>query len=251
MIRRDEIVAYLDERLGVASIEDVSCNGLQVEGAEEIERVGIATDAALATYRRAIELDCQLLFVHHGLIWGGLRGVTGRERRHLELLLKNELNLYAAHLPLDAHPELGNNAQLAGIVDLERRRPFGDYHGNALGLSGELPEPLTLLDLAGRFQSKIGGTPKTLPFGPEQVRTLAIVSGAGSGDLSLAAEQGLDAFVTGEGRHEDHHLALESGVNVVYLGHYHSETVGVRAVGRELEKRFGVESTFIDVPTEF
>jgi dinuclear metal center YbgI/SA1388 family protein len=251
MATRDEMVAYLDERLDIGGVADGSANGLQVSGAEEITKVAVATDAAMATYRGAVELGCQLLFVHHGLIWGGITRVVGREREHLKYLLDHELNLYAAHLPLDLHPELGNNAQLAETVDLADRQPFGDYRGVEIGFSGTLDTPLTVLEMATRFQERIGGTPKTLPFGPEENSTVGIVSGGGSSTLREAVDRGLDCFVTGEGRHEDHHLALEGEINVLYLGHYHSETLGVRAVGQELEQRFGVEVGFIDEPTRF
>lgn len=251
MTSRDEIVAYLDERLDIGGVADGSSNGLQVAGAAEITRVAVATDAALATYHRAVELGCQLLFVHHGLIWGGIERVAGREREHLKLLLDNELNLYAAHLPLDRHPELGNNAQLAGTIGLTDRQPFGEYRGMAIGFRGTLEQPLSLAEMATRFQAQIGGTPKDLPFGPDRNTTVGIVSGGGSSTMREAIDGGLDCFVTGEGRHEDHHLALEGGINVLYLGHYCSETLGVRAVGRELEEKFGIEATFIDEPTRF
>jgi dinuclear metal center YbgI/SA1388 family protein len=251
MANRNDIVAFLDERLDIGGVADSSSNGIQVSGAEEITRVAVATDAAMATYRGAVELDCQLLFVHHGMIWGGIDRVVGREREHLKFLLDNEINLYAAHLPLDLHPELGNNAQLAKSIGLADRKPFGEYRGVAIGFSGSLAPPLTTLEMATSFQEQIGGIPKDLPFGPDRNATVGIVSGGGSSALREAIDLGLHCFVTGEGRHEDHHLALEGAINVLYLGHYHSETLGVRAVGRELEQRFGVEVTFLDEPTRF
>jgi dinuclear metal center YbgI/SA1388 family protein len=251
MATRDGIRAFLDELLDIRAMEDSSRNGLQVQGADEVTRVGLATDAALATYRRAAEAGCQMLFVHHGLIWGGLDSITGHVHDHVRFLLEHGLSLYAAHLPLDAHPTLGNNARLADIIGLEDRLPFGDYHGIALGFSGHLPSPLSLDALAARFVSDLGGEPRTLAFGPPSISTLAVVSGGGSGDLPLAAAAGLDCFVTGEGRHENHHLALEAGINVLYLGHYRSETAGVRAVGETLERELGVETVFIDEPTAF
>jgi dinuclear metal center YbgI/SA1388 family protein len=251
MATLDGIRAFLDDLLDIRGMEDSSRNGLQVQGADEVTKVGLATDAALATYRKAAEAGCQLLFVHHGLIWGGLDSITGRVHDHVRYLLEHGLSLYAAHLPLDAHPQLGNNARLADICGLEERRPFGDYHGIALGFSGRLPAPLTLDELSARFTAEVGSEPRALAFGPPSISTLAVVSGGGSGDLPLAADAGLDCFVTGEGRHENHHLALEAGINVLYLGHYRSETVGVRAVGEALARRFGVATVFIDEPTGF
>jgi len=251
MTTREETCAFLDRLLDIRGMEDSSLNGLQVQGAAEVTKVGLATDAALATYRRAAEEGCQFLFVHHGLFWGGPAPITGRIHDHVRFLLEHDLSLYAAHLPLDAHPGLGNNARLAEMIDLDDTQPFGDYHGNALGFVGRLPSPLTLDDLAARFAALVGGAPRTLAFGPHAISTLAIVSGGGSGDLPLAIDAGLDCFVTGEGRHENHHLALEGGINVLYLGHYASETAGVRAVGEALEREFGLATVFIDEPTAF
>jgi dinuclear metal center YbgI/SA1388 family protein len=251
MASRDEIVGFLDERLNIATVEDGSSNGLQVGGAAEVTRVAVATDAAMATYIAAVEAGCQLLIVHHGIIWGGIERVVGREREHLKFLIENDINLYAAHLPLDLHRSLGNNAQLAETIGLASRRSFGEYRGEAIGFCGELKQPLSLLEMATRLQGRIGGTPKNLAFGPDENTSVGIVSGGGSSALREAIDSGLDCFVTGEGRHEDHHLALEGKINVLYLGHYHSETLGVRAVGRELEQRFAVEAAFIDEPTRF
>jgi dinuclear metal center YbgI/SA1388 family protein len=251
MAHRDQVVGFLDELLNVRGIEDRSANGLQVAGGEEISRVGLATDAALATYRRAAELGCQLLLVHHGLIWGGITAVTGRVREHLAFLLAHDLNLYAAHLPLDLHPEVGNNAELARIIGLAELAPFGDYHGRPIGFQGRLATPLKLAHLAARFAGRLGGEPATLAFGPPLVQAIGIVSGGGSSTLEEAIERRLDCLVTGEGTHPDHHAALEGRINVLYLGHYRSETVGVRAVGRKLSEQFGVETVFIDEPTGF
>jgi dinuclear metal center YbgI/SA1388 family protein len=244
-----EIVAALDEWLDIHAIEDGSANGLQVEGPAEVSRIGLATDAAMAVYRRAAELRCGLLLVHHGLIWGGLESITGRVHEHVRFLFDNSMALYAAHLPLDVHPSLGNNARLAALAGLTDTRPFWEYHGSPTGIAGSLSEPLTIEALAVTFQDRIGGSPVLLPFGREKIRSVGIVSGAGGRALDEAIRLGLDCFVTGEPAHQHHHLALEAGINAIYLGHYHSETAGVRAVGEKLEERFGVETVFIDVPT--
>jgi len=250
MAQRDRIVAFLDERLRVGEFDDASSNGLQVQGAKDVRKIALATDAALATYRRALEEGCQMIVAHHGLIWGGIDRVVGRDYDHLKLLLDNDLNLYAAHLPLDAHPEIGNNAVLARMLGLEDHRPFGAYHGMKLGFAGRLPAPTDLDSLARSLSRSLGGSPKTLGFGPDRIETVGVVSGRG-GVLEEAIADGLDCLVTGEGKHEEHHVALEGGLNVVYAGHYATETVGVKAVGEELEREFGVETVFIDVPTAF
>jgi len=249
MADRRDIVARLDALLDVEEVEDSSSNGLQVEGVETVTRVALATDAAMATFARAIDLGCEMLLVHHGIIWGGIERVTGATRRRLELLLSSGLNLYAAHLPLDLHPELGNNAVLARIAGLVDTAPFGRYRGRLIGVRGTLPEPIPAADLAERWRAEIGGEPRILPFGPDRVRTVGVVSGGGGSIIGEAVSSGLDCFATGEAEHVLHHEALEGGVSVICLGHYASETVGVRAVGEELERRFGVETVFVDEPT--
>ena len=251
MADRDEIVRFLDERLDVRRVEDKSSNGLQVAGKREVNKIAVATDAALATYERAAAEGCDMLLVHHGLIWGGIRYVTHRNHRHLKFLLERDLNLYAAHLPLDLHPEIGNNALLAKAIGLTEISPFGGYHGEKIGFAGSLAAPLWAIDIANRFTAIVGGEPKILPFGPAANRTLAIVSGGGGSTFTEAAEAGIDCFVTGEASHEIFHAAREGGVNVILLGHYLSEIVGVRALGDEVSARFGIPAVFIDEPTGF
>jgi dinuclear metal center YbgI/SA1388 family protein len=251
MANRDEIVRFLDERLDVRRVKDRSSNGLQVAGRKEVRKIAVATDAAMATYERAATEGCDMLLVHHGLIWGGIQYVTHRNHRHLKFLLERDLNLYAAHLPLDLHPELGNNALLAKGLGLERTRPFGDYNGERIGVAGALAAPLWAIDIADRFAAIVGGEPRLLPFGPAENRTVAIVSGGGGSAFTEAVEAGIDCFVTGEASHQIFHEAREGGVNVILLGHYLSETIGIRALGDEVAARFGVPAIFIDEPTGF
>jgi dinuclear metal center YbgI/SA1388 family protein len=250
-MKRDELVEYLENLLNIAQFGDHSINGLQVQGKEEVRTVGLATDAALIVYEKAAAAGCDFLFVHHGLVWGGLKRIAGRSYEHIKALLGSELNLFACHLPLDLHPKLGNNAQLASLVGLSGVQPFGEYHGVTIGFEGVLREPSTAGELAARWQAVIGGTPKLLEFGPKEIRTVGIVSGGGSGMLEEAIEKQLDCFITGEGEHKDFHLAREGKINVVYLGHYASETLGVKAVGEELKTQFGLETVFIDEPSPF
>lgn len=248
-MHRDDLVRYLDERLNIGAFDDASINGLQVEGKSEIRKIALVTDGAMALYRRAAALECDMIIAHHGMIWGGLPSITGRTFAQVKLLMDCGINLYAAHLPLDAHPELGNNAELAGMAALTDIAPFGRYHGQTIGFSGRLPQPMTPQTLAAVFAGELGGAPLVLPFGKSPIETVAIVSGGGSGSLLEAVDKHMDCFVTGEGRHENHHFALEAEINIIYLGHYHSETPGVRAVGRELESKFDVSCIFINEPT--
>ncbi len=248
-MNRDDLVRYLDERLDIHALKDVSVNGLQVEGKTEVRKIALVTDAAASLFERAAALDCDMIIAHHGMIWGGLDRITGRTYTQLKILMDRGINLYAAHLPLDAHPELGNNAELASMMGLTDLAPFGEYHGQTIGFAGRLPKPSTAEALAEALRKQVGGSPLVLPFGKASIETVAVVSGGGGGSLQEAADKGIDCFVTGEGRHENHHAALESRVNVIYLGHYHSETAGVQAVGRELEFKFDVTCTFLDEPT--
>ena len=251
MANRDEIVRFLDERLDVRRVKDKSSNGLQVAGRLEVRKIAVATDAAMAVYERAAAEACDMLLVHHGLIWGGIRYVTHRNHAHLKFLLERDLNLYAAHLPLDMHPEIGNNALLARELGLAATRPFGDYHDEKIGIAGELPAPASTAQIAARLAARLGGEPKLLAFGPAANRTVAVVSGGGGSAFTEAAESGIDCFVTGEASHEIFHAAREGGVNVILLGHYRSETIGVQALGDEVSDRFGVPAIFIDEPTGF
>jgi dinuclear metal center YbgI/SA1388 family protein len=206
-------------------------------------------DASLATYRRAVEAGCQMLVVHHGLIWNGLARVTGTVHRHLEYLLGHRLNLYASHLPLDLHPRVGNNARLAAILGLKGLVSAFEYHGFNIGCRGRLRNPLAVREIADRLAAAIGGRPLVLPFGKKKNRTVGLVSGGGAEGLGQAISMGLDCYVTGEPAHYNHHQAVEGGLNVIYAGHYETETVGVRALGRVLERRFRVKTAFLHVPT--
>jgi dinuclear metal center YbgI/SA1388 family protein len=249
-IPRNKIVNYLDAFLQIDKIKDSSCNGLQVEGVKTVKRIGLAVDACMAVYRKAAALGCQMILVHHGMIWNGLTNIRGALKEQVKFLLGKGINLYAAHLPLDMHYDVGNNAVLARRLGLGSVEPFGEYRGYRIGCRGVLPLPLSVAEL-GRACKKIvgGGACTTLPFGRKKCGTVAIVSGGGSDAIPEAVERGIDCFVTGEPAHWNHHAALEARLNVLYLGHYHSETLGVKAVGKKLTKEFDAETVFIDEPT--
>ena len=248
-VDKTTLVNYIDSLLNVNGIADQSCNGLQVEGPEEITRIGVAVDACQSVFTRAQELGCQMLIVHHGIIWGGLKSITGSTYKQVSSLIKDNLALYAVHLPLDAHPEFGNNAVLAKMLCLEDIYPFGEYHGTQIGYAGTLPQELSAQDIGEALQKQIGGTFSMLPFGKKINSTVAIVSGGGSDALPEAIDSGIDCFITGESSHWNHHTALEAGINVIYGGHYHTETVGVRALGNHLQEIFEIDAVFIDEPT--
>jgi putative NIF3 family GTP cyclohydrolase 1 type 2 len=169
---RDALVAYLDTYLDVAGWPDKSLNGLQVEGADDVRRIALATDAALATITLAAEARCQMLVVHHGLFWGRVEPVTGPLRARLAALIEARLSLYASHLPLDAHPDVGNNAVLAGLLGLEDRAPFGRWGDRTIGVMGRLPDPVDRSELAGRIEALLGAPADVLAFGVERIRSV-------------------------------------------------------------------------------
>lgn len=247
-LKRNEVVNYLNNKLSISEIEDVSNNGLQVEGVETVSKIGLAVDACMDVYKKAVDANCDMLITHHGLIWEGIKYVTGRSYRHVRFLIEHRINLYAAHIPLDMHADVGNNIELARLIGLKSTEPFGEYKGNNIGVMGNLKNSLSVGDLSDHFQKRLSGTSVILPFGKETNKSVGIVSGGAAGSLNEAIEKNLDCFVTGEGNYSSYHLAKESGINVLFLGHYHSEKLGVQAIGKDLEKKFGLETLFIDEP---
>jgi len=243
-----------DERLDIGAYADVdaSANGLQVGPADiEVERVAFAVDAAEATIEAAAERDADLLVVHHGLSWGGIERVTGRDYRRIAPLIENDVALYAAHLPLDGHQELGNAAGLADRLGLDEREPFGEMGPVHIGQRASVNDPYDRDELAGMLDEHLdtgGRGVQVLDFGPETLEDIAIVTGSGVDWLDEAVATGADALVTGEGKQQVYHEAREAGINVYLAGHYATETFGVRALG-DLAAEWGLETTFVDHPT--
>jgi len=249
-MRRDELVEYLDDLLQIEAIEDTSNNGLQVEGAAEIRRLAFAVDASLAAFDGARAAGAQMLLVHHGLFWSKPLMVTGLHRRRLGLLVAADLSLYAAHLPLDFHPELGNNATLARWLGLAGVEPFGQYKGQPAGYAGRLPEPLSLEGLVSRVEESLGEpVGQVWSFGKSTVETVGIISGGAAHFVDQAAAAGVDAYLTGETSHGAFHDAQELGMNVIFGGHYATETAGLKALAEHLATQFGLETVFLDLPT--
>jgi dinuclear metal center YbgI/SA1388 family protein len=249
-MKRDELVSYLDEYLQVKAIEDSSNNGLQVRGADRVTRLAFAVDASLATFEAARAAGAQMLVVHHGLFWSKPIMVTGIHLRRLQTLLDAGLSLYAAHLPLDFHAEVGNNATLARWLKLEGVEPFGDYKGHPAGFAGCLPQPCSLEQFAAQVEQSLGEPVlKIWSFGSGTVQKVGIVSGGAGLLVSQAADAGVDVYLTGEVSHIAYHEAQELGVNVVYGGHYGTETAGLKSLAEHLTDRFGLETIFLDLST--
>jgi len=222
-------------------------NGLQVDNRGAVTRIAAAVDASLATVRLAIEARADLLVVHHGLFWSPTHPWTGHKYELIRLLVENNLAVYSSHLPLDAHPELGNNARLCGALGLKRLKPFFPSHGNPIGFQARLK--ISRDELALRLQQVTGIKPLLIPGGRPLCERIGVVTGGAGADLKLAAAEGVDTFITGEGPHWTYALAEELGMNVLYGGHYATETFGVKALAAMLSEKFRLPWMFLDHPT--
>lgn len=247
-MRLADLVSWLDETLDARSFRDYGPNGLQVVGADEVTHLATAVSVSLDVIERAVADGAQALLVHHGLFWQGDDPVIGQlERRRLQTMFAGDLSLLAYHLPLDAHPTLGNNALLADLLGLVDRAPFGEHGGVLLGVQGALSAPAPVADVAAALGAHLGSTPLVLSGGDHPVRTLGIVSGGAAKDIRQAAAAGLDAFITGEPREDSAYVAAELGVHLIAAGHNATETVGVQALGAAAAERFGITTAFLPV----
>jgi dinuclear metal center YbgI/SA1388 family protein len=224
-----------------------AANGLQVENSGAVARIAAAVDASLATVKMAAAARANLLIVHHGLFWGPVIPWTGPRRLILQCLLQNDLAVYSSHLPLDAHPQLGNNAQLCAALGFSHLRPFFVEKGHAIGW--QTRANMTREVLARKLEGALGRAPIVVPGGPERCRRIGVVTGGAGSQVKLAAAEGVDTFITGEGPHWTCALAEELGVNIFYGGHYATETFGVKALAAELSKKFHLPWVFLDHPT--
>jgi dinuclear metal center YbgI/SA1388 family protein len=241
-----QVVRYLDGLLRTGDVPDYAnaLNGLQVSGERDITRLAVAVDAVQATIDAAAAAGADLLIVHHGLFWDGNQPIVGRRYRRLRALFDAGMALYSAHLPLDVHPEFGNSAVLAREMGVEVEGTFGEYKGHPLGVRGTLD--LRREALCARLDEVLGVRVRMLPFGPERVRSVGIVTGGAADMIGAARAAELDAFVTGEAAHHNYFDAEEGGINLYLGGHYATEVWGVRALGAHLEERFGIPWSFIE-----
>ena len=250
-MKLESIVEYMDGYLRIDGHPDYgpAHNGLQVEGTRDVRRIGAAVDASVATIEAAVSAGMDLLLVHHGLFWGGAAPITGPLFRRIRPLLLPGVALYTAHLPLDAHGEVGNCAVLARALELRELSPFAAYEGTDIGWWGRTSDPVDVEDLAARVEGAVEGSVHVIPGGPEEIRRVGVVTGGGASFLRDAARLGLDALVTGEGPHHTYIDAMEHGVHVLLGGHYATETFGVKALAQHVAERFGLEWRFFPNPT--
>lgn len=241
-----KLATYVDGYLKVTDIKDYpnAVNGLQLENTGIITKIAAAVDACEITLQRAAESGANLLLVHHGLFWGGLAPISGVAYRKIRLAMENDLAVYSAHLPLDAHPVLGNNALLCDALEFAKERtPF-------MGHGWQVEEDISREVLLNRLEQAVGGGRVHLAAGgPIVSKRIGVVTGGAGGEIARAAAEGVDTFITGEGPHWSYTAAEELGVNLFYAGHYATETFGVRALAQHLAERFSLEWEFIDHPT--
>jgi len=249
MAALEDIIGYLDGLLDPGSFGDYGPNGLQVPGAIEVTRVVTGVSAQLELFERAAEAGAQLVVCHHGLFWDfHTRAVTPSMKRRLEVLFEHDISLAGYHLPLDAHPEVGNNALICEALGLERAEPFGTARGTTVGCVGRSEEGIAFTELLERCSRTFGREPLVWDAGPELVHSVGVVSGSASSSLTEAIAQGLDGFLTGEPAEHTMADAREAGVHFLACGHYATETLGVRRLGELLEERFSTTHEFVDLP---
>src|SRR5881392_3591297 len=267
-----DIVSYTDDFLRVREVGDWdnALNGLQIENSGQVTRLGAAVDFSTRVLTEAAKRNVDLLIVHHGLFWSGSRRITSALRRQLQLAFENDIALYSAHLPLDIHSKVGNNAQLVAALDLpfgvrghvrafkssdpalagpqsKSAQPFLEEKGQPVGLKARASMPRS--DLVRKLRKALGGSIKSFNFGPKQTRTIGIVTGGAGSEIYRVAQENIDTFVTGEAPHWAAVAAQELGMNLLLGGHYATEVFGVKALAAHLSKRFGIPWEFIDCPT--
>jgi dinuclear metal center YbgI/SA1388 family protein len=247
-MKRDDLITYLDRYLHLGDYQDRSNNGLQVQGQPDVTRVAFAVDACLASFQAAVSTQAQLLIVHHGLFWSEHLQIVGAHYERVKTLLDAGVGLYAAHIPLDAHPDVGNNIQLARIAGLQHIEPWGEHNGDSIGFVGDLPAPLPLAELNARLEARIGPGNR-VQAGNGIARRVAVLSGFGVTFAQQAVSTGADTLITGETSHTWFHPVSECGLNVIYGGHYNTETVGLQALAEHLADVLSVQTHFIDLPT--
>jgi dinuclear metal center YbgI/SA1388 family protein len=250
-----EVARYLDDLLRTPEIPDYpnALNGVQLANRGQIHRVAAAVDFSSVTTKRAIEADAQLLLVHHGMFWGGAQSIIGPAYERLAALIAADVAVYSSHLPLDLHPEVGNNALLARRLGLVPSDGFARYKTIDVGVSGNADiETNELVSAARTFAEEHGGSVVATSSAPgRRTRRWAICTGAGASSETLgeAVARGIDTLIVGEGPHHTAVQAADAGLVIIYAGHYATETLGVRALGESVARAFGFETLFIEAPT--
>lgn len=247
-----ELDTFLQKTLLIPenSKNDSAINGIQVGDInQEIKKIAFAVDSGLEVIERANAENADMLFVHHGFFWGRPLAIVGTHFNRVKALVENNTALYATHLPLDMHPTYGNNIAIAEKLSLENIKPFGLYKGSKLGFKGELKNSVNIEEIIKRMELTSDDCLRVLNFGKEEIKTVAVVSGGAVFEVFQAIDEDVDLYITGDAGHEVYHNCKESCINMISAGHYNTEVFGVQRVAKMLEKEFGIETVFIDAPS--
>jgi len=250
MVNRDVLVEYLDRYLDIYAIGDACANGLEVDGAEQVGKIVFMVDASEEGFLRAVECSADMVIVHHGLFFGHLKKITGNLYKRIKILIDNNISLYAAHLPLDVHPVLGNNAQIAKLFSLKNLKTYSLGGYDDIMIVGELPSPLQWDDFLAKTDECFKTESRFVKFGPDKIKKVAVISGSGCEAVEMSAGLGADVFLTGESKLSAYHIARESGINVVFAGHYNTEVFGLQALMKHIGEKYHMNVEFIDIPTD-
>jgi len=250
MPKLEKIVRFLDDYLKTGDVKDTSWNGLQFEGRGTVKKAAFAVDSGVDAFRMAADTKADMLIVHHGHFWDFRNpSITGWAKNRLKILFENDISLYVSHVPLDRHREVGHNAQILKLLGVKITGEFFHYHGKNIGWIGERKSALPLKEIAGKLDRELNTECRVLPFGKDKVRTIAVCSGGGSySGFYSALDSGVDLYITGDAV-EIYHTAKDAGMNVIFAGHHATETLGLHALSKVLQKKFGIDTTYIDLPT--
>ena len=248
MIKKDEVLSFLKDYLEQCPVKDTALNGLQVEGKDHINKIVTGVSASMQLFIKAVELNADMLIVHHGMFWGTPEPIKGYFRERIQTLLNHKINLVAYHLPLDKHPIVGNNAQLLKLFDIKHTKPFGNYKGTDIGYKAELKNKIRMENTIELLEHRLGTKTINYCFGKEHINNIAIVSGGAPEMLYQAIEENIDLFITGETTEYVQELARDAKINVIVAGHYNTEKLGIMALGDLLRNRFDIKVEFVDIP---
>jgi dinuclear metal center YbgI/SA1388 family protein len=249
MADRNKIISFLDKYLDVRKIKDSSQNGLQVEGKKEIKKICFGVSISLELIKKAVKSQSDMIIVHHGLLWRYQRQrFTGPFREKIKLLIENNVNLAAYHLPLDKHPVVGNNAQIIGFLGAKNIKPFGTYENETIGFMGTLKKVMPIKKISKILSEKLGSKQVCFDFGPKKIKSLGVISGGAQKMFDQAIEKNLDLYITGEVSEFVQETARENKINFISAGHYNSEKAGIFALRKLLTSRFRIKTEFMDIP---
>lgn len=247
-ISRKELVNYLDQRLTPERFRDYAPNGLQVEGCEQVSRIVTGVTASQALIDAAVAWSADAILVHHGYFWKGENPcITGMKQRRIKTLLQHDINLLGYHLPLDAHPDIGNNAVLAGLLGITVTGGLEEGNPLSIGITGKLDVPMSLQELGDRISQVLNRAPMLIAGGEHRITTIGLCTGGAQGYIDKAIDLGLDAYLSGEISEPTVHSARENGVHYIAAGHHATERFGAKALGEELAQTFGIEQMFVDI----